>query len=57
MNALAMLTRGYVCPVQGPDGEVVIGPGPEIVDVETIAPTIVGGKVTPPPHVCPTEDD
>jgi hypothetical protein len=42
MNALSMLTRGYVSPkVDDTDG-VVIGPGPEIVDVTPLVPVIEG---------------
>ena len=44
MNALAMLTRGYICPSGRPDEEIIIGPGPEIVDKTELAPEIARGK-------------
>jgi hypothetical protein len=54
MNALAMLTRGYICPVADSDEEVVIGEGPKIIDVDELTPVITRGKQDPEDdHECP----
>lgn len=51
MNAMSMLTRGYICPGGRPDDPIVIGPGPEIVDKKELVPEIARGKtieIAPP---------
>lgn len=60
MNAMSLLTRGYICPLSLPDG-VVIGSGPAIVDADELKPVIDRGReiVAPGPTIlgASSEDD
>jgi hypothetical protein len=53
MNAMSLLTRGYICPTTSPDDEIILGEGPDIVDVDELRPVIDRGRelVLPGPTI------
>lgn len=51
--SLSLATRGYLCRGGAGGGAGICGPGPVIVSIEDVTPTIISGaaELVPPPDI------